>query len=177
MYQLDICGYCTGELLTEGVFLIFKMKFEFSIIGFIVFMLPMIINIIYFMYPPVNNAAAEPASVNKVVEMVEQATRVLYCLSICFLISEQKINFKSPWLFVAIVFLVLYYIVWIRYFICGRDAALLVKSFLGIPQPLAVFPVLYFIFAAIWLHNYIAVIFMIIFGAAHNYVSYISLNK
>ena len=94
-----------------------------------------------------------------------------------FLISEQKINFKSPWLFVAIVFLVLYYIVWIRYFIGGRDAALLVKSFLGIPQPLAVFPVLYFIFAAIWLHNYIAVIFMIIFGAAHNYVSYISLNK
>ena len=82
-----------------------------------------------------------------------------------FLISEQKINFKSPWLFVAIVF------------IGGRDAALLVKSFLGIPQPLAVFPVLYFIFAALYLHNYIAVIFMIIFGAAHNFISYISFKK
>ena len=164
-------------IINGRAFLIFKMKFEFSIIGFIVFMLPMIINIIYFMYPPVNSASAVPESTHKGVELIEQSTRGLYCLSICFLISEQKINFKSPWLFVAIVFLVLYYIVWIRYFICGRDAALLGKSFLGIPQPLAVFPVFYFIFAALYLHNYIAVIFMIIFGAAHNFISYISFKK
>lgn len=52
----------------------------------------------------------------------------------------------------------LYYIVWIRYFIGGRDAGLLSKSFCLVPMPLAVFPVLYFICAALWLHNIPAVI-------------------
>ena len=34
-------------------------------------------------------------------------------------------------------------------------------------MPLAVFPVLYFLCAAIWLHNLPAAIIMMIFGAAH----------
>ena len=154
----------------------FKMKFGFSVIGLIIFMAPMLINIVYFMYLPANNATAESVSVNKVIEMVEQVTRVLYCLAICFLVSEQKVNFKSPWLYLGLLFLTLYYIVWIRYFAGGRDVILLGKSFLGIPQPLAVFPVLYFICAAVWLHNVPALLLMIAFGAAHNYVSYITLN-
>lgn len=58
----------------------------------------------------------------------------------------------------------------------GRDIALLSKSFCMIPMPLAVFPVLYFLCAAIWLHNIPAAVFMIIFGVAHNIVSYSSLG-
>lgn len=37
----------------------FKMKFGFSVIGLIIFMAPMLINIVYFMYPPVNNTNAD----------------------------------------------------------------------------------------------------------------------
>ena len=66
------------------------------------------------------------------------------------------------------------YIVWIRYFIGGRDVALLSKRFCLIPMPLAVFPVLYFLCAAMWVHNIPAAIIMIIFGIAHNVVSYSS---
>lgn len=40
----------------------------------------------------------------------------------------------------------------------------------------AIFPVLYFIAASIWLHNYIATVIMIIFGIAHNIVSYQKLH-
>ena len=68
-------------------------------------------------------------------------------------------------------FLLLYYVVWIRYFTGGRDIALLNRPFLFIPMPLAVFPVLYFLCAALWLHNIPAAILMMIFGAAHLTVS------
>ena len=48
---------------------------------------------------------------------------------------------------------------------------LLAKPFLFVPIPLAVFPVLYYLFAAIWVGNYPAAIVMLIFGAAHITVS------
>lgn len=149
------------------------MKVGFSWIGVIIFALPMLINIIYAIIPPVN-APKEPAQVNKIIEFVEQATRILYMLAVCFLVSQRKIDYSSFWLYMGIVFLVLYYIVWIRYFLGGRDVTLLSKSFCLIPMPLTVFPVLYFLCAAIWLHNIPAVIIMIIFGIAHNVVSYSS---
>lgn len=147
------------------------MKFGVSLQGIIIFILPMIINIIYAIFPPVN-ALKETVQVNKIAEFVEQATRILYMLAICFVISKKEIDYSSFWMFVGIVFLVLYYVVWIRYFMGGRDIVLLSKSFCMIPMPLAVFPVLYFLCAAIWLHNIPAAVFMIIFGVAHNIVSY-----
>lgn len=153
------------------------LRFKFSFLGFIVFMIPMLINIVYVIFPPAN-AVEEVTNVNKIWESIEGITRVLYAIAICILVSNQKIKFKSPWFILGLVFLVLYYAVWMRYFIGGRDVKLLGKSFLFIPLPLAIFPVLYYLFAAIWLHNYVAVIFMVIFGVAHNIVSYISLyNK
>ena len=151
------------------------MKVGVSWLGIIIFALPMLINIIYAIFPPVN-ATAEPAQVNRIIEAVEQATRILYMLAICFLVSRKEINYRSFWVYAGIVFLVLYYIVWIRYFAGGRDVALLSKSFVMIPMPLAVFPVLYFLCAAVWLHNIPAVILMILFGIAHNIVSYSALG-
>lgn len=154
----------------------FDLKIGFSIPGIIIFILPMIINIVYFILPPVN-APVEAADVHSWIEMVEQATRILYAIAIVFLVSRKPIEVKSVWLILAVVFLVLYYIVWIRYFMGGRDIALLGKSFLFVPMPLAVFPVLYFICAALWLHNGVAAIVMVIFGIAHNIVSYRSFSK
>lgn len=153
-----------------------QYKIQFSWIGLIIFALPMLINIVYFVFPPVN-APSEAEASNKIWEMIEQVTRVLYVAAICILVSNKKIDLKSPWFYFEIVFLVLYYIVWIRYFMGGRDVALLGKSFLFVPMPLAVFPVLYFFFSAIWLHNYIAAIIMVAFGIAHNLVSYASFGK
>ena len=73
--------------------------------------------------------------------------------------------------------LALYHAVWIRYFAGGRDVALLGKSFCGVPMPLAVFPVLYYLCGALWLHNLPAAGLMLIFGVAHNVVSYQSFQK
>ena len=104
-------------------------------------------------------------------EIVEQVSRIAYLLGVTLLVSRRPVSWRSAWLFLAAVFLILYYAVWIRYFALGREIALLKRAFLFVPMPLAVFPVLYFLCAAVWLHNVPAVIPMVIFGAAHWTVS------
>lgn len=49
----------------------------------------------------------------------------------------------------------------------GYGKRLLEKPFLFVPIPLAVFPVLYYLIAAIWMGNFPAAILMVIFGTAH----------
>lgn len=147
-----------------------NLKVSFSWVGLVVFALPMLINIAYVMFPPAGEAKP-PAPVTHWVEIVEQVSRIAYLLAVTLLVSRRPVSWRSAWLFLAAVFLILYYAVWIRYFALGRESALLKRAFLFVPMPLAVFPVLYFLCAAVWLHNVPAVILMVIFGAAHWTVS------
>ena len=64
-----------------------------------------------------------------------------------------------------------------RYFLGGRQIALRNRAFLFVPMPLAVFPVLYYLCAAVWLRNIPAVAAMLILGAAHLTVSVLSFRK
>lgn len=147
-----------------------NLKVSFSWVGLVVFALPMLINIAYVMFPPAGEAKP-PAPVTHWVEIVEQVSRIAYLLAVTLLVSRRPVSWRSAWLFLAAVFLILYYAVWIRYFALGREIALLKRAFLFVPMPLAVFPVLYFLCGAVWLHNVPAVILMVIFGAAHWTVS------
>ncbi|MBP3889048.1 MAG: hypothetical protein J6F30_15610 [Cellulosilyticum sp.] len=146
------------------------MKLRFNWMGFIIFMLPMLINFVYFALAR-NTEQPEQGMVSRGIELIEQGTRILYAILICLLVSQQKVDWKSPLFYGAVAFLILYYIVWIRYFMGGMEQGLMTKSFLFIPIPLAVFPVLYYLLSAIWLHNCGAAIVMVIFGVAHNIVS------
>ncbi|WP_455192630.1 hypothetical protein [Gemmiger sp.] len=147
-----------------------NLKLSFSWIGLVIFALPMLINIVYVMFPPAGKAE-QAAAVTHWVEIVEQISRIAYLFAVTLLVSRETLSFRSVWFSLAAVFLVLYYAVWLRYFMGGREIALLSRSFLFVPMPLAVFPVLYFLCAAIWLHNLPAAIIMVIFGAAHLTVS------
>ena len=146
------------------------MKLSFSRLGLVLFVLPMLINLAYVMFPPAEEAKADGA-VPQWVEGIERVSRAAYLFAVTFLVSREPIKPRSVWLFLAALFLLLYYAVWVRYFAGGRKIALLSRSFLFAPMPLAVFPVLYFLCAAIWLHNLPAAIIMVIFGAAHLTVS------
>lgn len=147
-----------------------NLKLSFSWVGLVIFALPMLINIAYALFPPAGEAS--PAkSTPRWLEAVEDVSRIAYLIVITFFVGEKPLDLKSAWFYISIAFLVLYYIAWIRYFACGRDTALLGKAFLFVPMPLAVFPVLYFLCAAIWMHNLPAAIVMVIFGAAHITVS------
>lgn len=147
-----------------------NLKLSFSWIGLVVFALPMLINIAYAVFPPVGKTE-QGAAVPHWIEIVEQVSRIAYLAAITLLVSREPFRFRSVWLWLAALFLILYYAVWIRYFVGGREVALLNRAFLFVPMPLAVFPVLYFLCAAVWLHNIPAMIIMTVFGAAHLTVS------
>lgn len=147
-----------------------NLKVSFSWVGLVIFALPMLINIAYVMFPPAGKAE-QAAAVTHWVEIVEQISRIAYLFAVTLLVSRENLSFRSVWFSLAAVFLVLYYAVWLRYFMGGREIALLSRSFLFVPMPLAVFPVLYFLCAAIWLHNLPAAIIMVIFGTVHLTVS------
>ena len=147
-----------------------NLKVSFSWIGLVIFALPMLINIVYAIFPP-SGKAEQTAAATHWIEIVEQISRIAYLLAITLLVSRNPFHFRSAWFCLAAIFLFLYYIVWIRYFAGGRDIALLNCPFFFVPMPLAVFPVLYFLCAAVWLHNIPAAILMMIFGAAHLTVS------
>ena len=148
-----------------------SLKVSFTWIGLVVFALPMLINIAYAIFPPAEKSN-HTAKVPRWVEIVEQVSRIAYLFAITLLVSQRQLSFHSVWFFLAGCFLILYYVVWIRYFAGRRKTALLRRTFLFIPMPLALFPVLYFLCASIWLHNIPAMILMIIFGAAHLTVSF-----
>ena len=147
-----------------------NLKVSFSWVGLVIFILPMLINVAYILFPPAEKPA-QTAAVTRWVEVVEQVSRMVYLLAVVLLVSREPLDLRSVWLYLAVCFLALYYAAWIRYFAGGRKIALLNRAFLFIPLPLTVFPVLYFLCAAIWLHDLPAVITMLIFGAAHITVS------
>ena len=142
----------------------------FSWGGLVLFALPMLINIAYVIFPPAEKAE-QTAAVTHWVEIVEKISRIAYLFAVTLLVSRDKLSFRSGWLYLAAAFLILYYAVWLRYFMGGREISLLRRSFLFVPMPLAVFPALYYLCAAIWLQNLPAVILMLIFGSAHLTVS------
>lgn len=153
-----------------------NLTLSFSEFGLVVFVLPMLINIVYALFPPAGDSTPS-GDTSRPLEIIEKLSRLAYLLAIACLKDRRSVNFRSAWLYIAAVFLILYYLVWIRYFAGGRDVSLLGKSFMFVPMPLAVFPVLYYLFGAIWLRNLPAAILMLIFGFAHITISYRSFGK
>ena len=152
-----------------------NLTLSFSWVGLVIFALPMPVNIAYVLFPPAEKT--EQAAVTHWVEAVEQISRVAYLLAVTLLVSREALDLYSVWLYLAAGFLALYHLVWLRYFAGGRKTELLRRAFLFVPLPLEVFPVLYFLCAAVWLHNPPAAIMMAVFGAAHITVSLQSFRK
>lgn len=97
-----------------------NLKVSFSWIGLVIFALPMLINIAYVMFPPAGKAE-QTAAVTHWVEIVEQISRIAYLFAVTLLVSRENLSFRSVWLFLAALFLLLYYAVWVRYFAGGRS--------------------------------------------------------
>lgn len=80
-------------------------------------------------------------------------------------------------MYIAAVFLIIYCLVWIRYFTGGRKVSLFKKAFLFVPMPLAVFLTLYYLCSAIRLRNLPAAIAALIFEVTYTILSYRSFGK
>jgi hypothetical protein len=71
--------------------------------------------------------------------------------------------------------LAIYYSCWIRYFMGGRSVALLGTSFLGIPIPMAVVPIVFLILSSYLMSSWWMFGASILFGVAHIWISALTL--
>ena len=70
------------------------MKLSFSRLGLVLFVLPMLINIAYVMFPPAGKAE-QTAAVTHWVEIVEQISRIAYLFAVTLLVSRENLSFRS----------------------------------------------------------------------------------
>jgi hypothetical protein len=64
-----------------------------------------------------------------------------------------------------------YYAGWVRFFVRGRDYLLLYKPMIGLPIPMAISPVIYFLFASLVLGSFYQAIGAAVLGVGHISIS------
>lgn len=142
------------------------MIFTISNRAVIVFILLMLPNIVYFISPPTDIPVTLGSSM-KFIGTIENIFRIISFLLLFFIPQNPKASLKSPWVIGIFVFMILYFVLWGRYFLEGSTYAVLGKDFLGIPMPMVIFPVGCLICTAFWLNCIPAVLTTFIFGLVH----------
>jgi CDP-diglyceride synthetase len=112
-----------------------------------------------------------------VCEYLEHGGRVLYFVLIIFTAESGVPALTRPFFYLAAVSLLIYYLLWSRYFLRGSDYRLLFEPVLRVPLPMAVFPVLSLLFAALWLQSIPSVIAGAAFAVGHLVNSYIAYKQ
>jgi len=138
--------------------------FGFSWRGFIIFLLPMIPNILYFLFPAPDRSVNNGNS-HFILDILEHGAQTIFIFMLIFVIREQASQLPFPYITGIGIVLLFYYVLWIFYFTGTTNLFIL----LG----MAVLPVVYFILAEIWLNNYLAIIPTALFGVIHIILTYI----
>ena len=142
------------------------MKLTFSYRALAVFILLMLPNIVYFISPPTDIPVTLGSSM-RFIGIIENLFRTISFLLLFFVTKNPNASLKSPWVIGIFIFMVLYFVLWGRYFCEGSTYAILGKDFFGIPMPMVIFQVCCLICTAFWLDCIPAVITTIIFGMVH----------
>ncbi|TKC16356.1 hypothetical protein [Robertmurraya kyonggiensis] len=140
--------------------------FGFSWKGLIVFLLPMIPNLFYLLIPQTDRLGNKGNS-HLLLDILEHGSQVIFIFLIIFLVNKQTSEMIGPYTIGMAVMLAFYLVLWIFYIMGNVNIIFL----LG----MAIVPVVYFILAELWLHNYIAIIPTVIFGIVHVIITCIDL--
>ena len=151
------------EIRMEGIFTLSGMKF-FSIYGLVALILAFIPNIVF----------AKKTHQAKLDDIDTCGFAVCMIEMICHLILIGAIVLiRMPLMhysfaIIAVIVLLLYYVVWIRYYKEGAYyPEIYTENFLGIPVPMATFSVAYYVLVSAWLGNLIALCAALIYGTCH----------
>ena len=124
-------------------------------------------NLVFLALPPLNvekyGKPIDPLALT-LIERVGQVSS--FCLPLFYPLSSTGPLVVAAWGVMAIS-LVLYYSGWIRFFGHGRDYVLLFRSTAGIPVPMAVCPVVVFLFASVVLGSIWQAAAAVVLGIGH----------
>jgi len=145
-------------------------ELEFSIVGFIICWALILPNIVWQIFPPINNLLLINASSYTnypILNILEWIFRVSIIFLLIFLVNKNKSKNKTSYIIVAIVFLTIYYIFWILYYLGIANLELIILG-------MVIAPIFYFSFTGLWLKNYILLVPSLLFGIIHLIISSLS---
>lgn len=141
--------------------------------GALIPVLVMLPNVVWMLLPKVeaDGQDAEPLALT-IVENIGRAA----VLILPFFYSLDLGKQGSAWVAIAMgLALAIYYVAWLRYFRGGRSPELFRVPLLGIPLPLAVAPIVFFVLSSYLMGSWWILGASILFGVAHIWVSALSL--
>ena len=141
--------------------------------GALIPILIMLPNILWILLP--QSTKSDNASAPFALNIAENIGRAAILVIPFFYSLSFGKRFSTPALVIACLALAIYYAAWARYFAGGRTAALMGASFLGIPLPLAVAPIILLTASAYLLGSWPMLIAAVWFGIAHIWVSALTL--
>lgn len=117
--------------------------------------------------PPNNKPENIKETGNRIYIITEGIGRIGVLVTPVFSAIRNESLYEVLALIGMVIFLLLYYIGWLRYFRSNRDFKLLFIPLYGIPVPLAIMPVLYFLSASIILHSYLLFLSSMVLAVGH----------
>jgi hypothetical protein len=132
--------------------------------GSVVFLLPILPNIFFFI---LKNPNGSTVVTNKhiLLDIVEHGSQAVFFALLIFGVSKKVSPVLCKYTIFMAILLLSYYGLWIGYFTTGTNFKMLMS--------MAIFPVIYFILAEIWLHNLLAIAPLTIFGIVHIIITYV----
>lgn len=161
MGSLSVIGGSDGP---TAIFVSGRIAIEWlNVFGLILVVLLLIPNIIY----AIKEKDQKNSCTNKMMNIIEQIGRYACMFLMIFNIGIAEFGFSSPGVFIVylignVIVLVAYWIIWMTYF--QR------KSF-GKQIALAVLPTILFLLSGFTMQHYLLILFGVIFGIGHIYVT------
>lgn len=136
-----------------------KYRLGFDISGFVLFLIIMIPNLIWFAVPAPNDVL-RTNSTTEIIDTVASVCQVLMIAALCMIINRESEKMRiSPYVIISAGCCLLYFVSWMVYYAGVVNAAVI----LG----LTVLPCLAFLFFALDRKNRIAVLPILLFTICH----------
>lgn len=140
-----------------------QINIGFSWKGLVIFLLPMLPNILFFVQKN-PNSSMDITNNHLLLDIIEHGSQGIYVAILIFIVSKKESPILSGYMVLIIPFLLAYFGLWVAYFTIGANFTMLML--------MAIIPVIYFIISEIWLHNLMAVVPTVFFGATHIIITY-----
>lgn len=143
-------------------------------------MIPILVlipNLIFFRFQPKKVPAKTAGKSNPLLQIAEVLGRIgVFLLPLLSIIHIEK-SYEVIALIVMLISILVYYTGWVRYFRSDREYKWLFAPMLGIPVPLAIGPVTYFLSSSVILHSPYMFVCSLIFGFCHITISQHTYNQ
>jgi hypothetical protein len=132
-------------------------------------------NLLWMLFPPrgqPEGGGGPQDGSRRLMEALEWMGRIAALVIPFFYRVEAQSTRQVVALVIMVLALLFYYAGWARYFVCDRSYALLFKSFLGMPLPLAVSPLVYYLAASVMFGSWYLALATVILGIGHLFISF-----